>query len=110
MMQSLSTIFPAGWRRRQQARVRLVAAYRNLFAGAGSREDADLVLSDLAAKSGFYTVTGPKDSADAVRFAEGQRAVFKRIAGMLAMPETGLRELQEAAYQEAITTTKEGDI
>lgn len=109
-MMSLSLLFPRGLRRGRKARLRLIEAYRNLFAGSGSHEDAELVLTDLAEKSGFYQVTTAETTADALRFAEGQRALFKRIAAMLAMPPEALAELQQAAYRETITNTHEGEI
>lgn len=90
--------------------MRLVAAYKALFAGNGGVEDAEMVLADLAQLTGFFLVAGPEVTDQALRYAEGQRSVFKRITGMLAMPQSALTALQEAAYQESITNVEEGEI
>lgn len=106
MLRSLSTLFPFGSRRRHKAGLRLVQAYREVF--GKEREDAEIVLADLAAFSGFYRVTPP--GAGDMAFNEGKRAVFGHIFSMLRMTDEEVRRLEEAARHEAVVSAEEGDI
>lgn len=67
----------------QQARV--TSAYAALFSGNGTKDDADLVLVDLAAFTRYYdTATlgvAPAEAAAATQ----RRAVFQRIMDALAL-------------------------
>lgn len=108
-MISLSRLLPLGWRRRSRAKLRLADAYRSVFSGRGSKEDAEIVLADLAQFSGFYTVTTPNTPADAVRFAEGQRSVMARVLRFTRLSGVETRELEEAARLETQTSNIEGN-
>lgn len=105
---SLASRFPPGQRRRAQARASLASAYRRLFAGHGSKADAEIVLADLANHSGFYRVTEP--GAGSLEYAEGKRAVYGRVFRFLRMSEAETAALEESARAEAVTDAREGEI
>ena len=104
---NLNRLFPAGFRRRVQARFALAQAYRRLFSGRGSKADGEVVLADLANHTGFYRVTEP--GAGALDFAEGKRAVYGRVFRFLRMSDAEVASLEEAARAEALTDAREGE-
>lgn len=78
-MKSLGVL--ARGKKAEEAAERLTDAFRRVFiTGGSSQDDRDLVVSDLGAFTGFYEYTSPEVSDGAVRFSEGQRSVFARIA------------------------------
>lgn len=105
---NLSGLFAPQLRRRLQARLALGSAYRRLFAGRGSKADAEMVLADLANHTGFYRVTEP--GAGSLDFAEGKRAMFGRLFRFLRMAEDEIEALEEAARAEALADAREGEI
>lgn len=98
-MNGISSMFannPTG----AEATQRVVEAYTRLFEGTGDKKDADIVLVDLAAFTGFMTHTVPAMSEAAVRFAEGQRSVAARIASYAHTAPAALADLAHAVQQE----------
>lgn len=78
-----------------------------LMAGSiATDDDKQIVLADLANQSGFYRVTGPGFSAEDRAFCDGMRAVFGHASKFLSMTDAELRDLQEAARQEAIADSQ----
>lgn len=109
-MKSISDGLPKGRRRGAQATDKMAGAYRAVFSANGTKQDVEIVLSDLATFSGFYQVGAP-DTADGARaWYDGQRSVFGHILRFLRMSETELHELEEAARMEAIVNLNEGMI
>lgn len=104
-------LFARGQRRSAAARLLLAGAYRRvLVTGHASQQDRDLVLTDLASQTGYYRVS-PADTPDAdLRFAEGKRFVMARILHHLQMPRELHQQLEDAARQEQLTNTEEGEI
>lgn len=98
----------SGWRNRArveratdaaQADLRLINAYRSLF--ATGREDAEMVLADLAAFCGFYQVeAGGADGAELNHHA-GRRAAFGRIFNFLSLSDEQLAAMEQASRDEA---------
>lgn len=95
-----------GWRTKSQrqqgpagSEKALVDAYRSLF--ADGREDAEMVLADLAAFCGFYGVMSGGASVEDLNHAEGRRAAFARIFHFLSLSGAQLAALEEAARLEA---------
>lgn len=103
-MQTLATTQAGPRKRAATAKLRLTQAYKALFAGAGSREDAEIVLSDLAAHTGFYQVTAPTAADSELRFREGQRWAFARILSHLGTSEAEHAAIEAAARLELTTT------
>ncbi len=107
-IQSLSRLFPvvvrdrAEWRATAQATQRLVRAYRATFGGIGTREDSELVISDLAEFTGYYQVTDSMMPDNQVRYAEGRRSVMGHVLNNLRLTEGELVALEESAREEAI--------
>lgn len=60
---------------------KIEAAYLNLF--DEGREDARIVLDDLADITGYYTVGTPDMTAEARAYADGARYAYFRILSML---------------------------
>jgi hypothetical protein len=106
----VSRSFRPGFRRSGHAIAKLSNAYEALFTGHGSKEDAEIVLADIANWTGFYRVNGPGLSAEDRAFFDGQRAVYGRIFRFLRMTEDERRQLEEAARAEALVDAEEGQI
>lgn len=100
--------FPKGHRRGPGAIKRLTDAYQKLFAGNGSQEDADLVLTDLAKFTGFFQVSPANATPDELRHAEGQRSVYARIHGKLRQGPSEREWLEKAVRDEVFTDIEEG--
>ena len=77
---NLNTVLPPDQRTDAAAQQeRVVSAYGALFSGNGTKEDADLVLVDLALFSRYYdTATVTSDPAELAAAAQ-RRAVMQRI-------------------------------
>jgi hypothetical protein len=89
----------------------LVGAYRRVLVSGGTSTDEDkqIVLADLANASGFYRVSGPGLTAEDRAFADGMRSVYARVHVFLRMTDQEIRNLEEAARQEAIIDSEPGD-
>lgn len=85
----------------------LARSYQRLFTGHGSERDAQIVLTDFAAYTGFYRVNGPGIGGEDRAFSDGMRAAYGRLHGFLRMTDDERRQLEEAARQEALAQTAE---
>ena len=101
---------PAGEQRGVRAFVELAAAYKALFSGSGGREEAEIVLTDLASYSGFFMVCERGTPSDLLRETEGMRTVFARIYDFLNLTGDEARRLHEAARAEAQVNSSEGQL
>ncbi len=88
----------------------LTRAYRNLFDGRATKQEAQMVLADLANHSGFYQVLPPGAGVSELAEANGKRATFGRLFRFLRLSEEEVRGLEEAARQEALADAMEGEI
>lgn len=88
----------------------LAQAYRDVFRGNATQNQAQMVLADLADYSGYYKVSPAVESLGELAAEAGKRSVFARIAGFLHMSDSEIRALQEAARQESLSTQYEGEI
>lgn len=85
MTVNLNSVLPAEKRddiTAQQERV--ASAYGALFSGNGTKDDADLVLVDLAQFSRYYDTANLTDAPAALAAATQRRAVMQRIMDALA--------------------------
>lgn len=106
----LSRNLRPGRKRSATAVASLAGSYTSLFTGHGSKEDAEIVLADLANYCGFYRVNGPGLSAEDRAFADGQRSAYGRVYRFLRMLDDERRQLEEAARAEALADSQEGSI
>lgn len=107
---SISDLYKPGRRRGAAATIRMSDAYRAVFInGNPSKEDSDLVMSDLAAFTGYFAASPPGTSDADLREANGARAVFARILSLSELPLAQLRSLREAALVELQTDNEEGN-
>ena len=88
----------------------LTQAYRNLFDGRATKQEAQMVLADLANHSGFYQVLPPGAGASELAEANGKRAAFGRLFRFLRLSTEELAELEQAARQEALADAREGEL
>ncbi|MDJ0894861.1 MAG: hypothetical protein QNJ92_06935 [Alphaproteobacteria bacterium] len=75
---------------------RLRSAYVAVFSGQGEKEDAEIVLSDLASFCDWFS-TGKGMSDAELREMNGRRQVYEQIFTFLRMTEAEVEELAEAA-------------
>lgn len=110
-IRSIAQIFARGFRRRSEATLRRTNAYRSLFSGNGTPADAGIVLSDLAAKSGFYGTMALQANPTPWQagYAEGARSVFTRIRAHLHLTDAELMALEDAVRAEQLANIQEGE-
>lgn len=107
---SISDLYKPGRRRGSAATIRISDAYRAVFInGNPSKEDSEIVMSDLANFSGYFAVSPPGTGDAELREANGARAVFARILSLSELPLVQLRSLREAALVELQTDSEEGN-
>jgi hypothetical protein len=82
------------------AELRRTEAYRAVFHGSPSREDQEIVLADLLAKSGFNAVSDETVSSDALRYREGRRSFYSEVFAYLSLSPSDVTALQNAARLE----------
>lgn len=102
-MITLTDLIPPHKPATQEARLR--EAYIRIFAGKGSKDDADLVFLDLMVVSGYHhfldAPAGAEAASDAaLRELNGSRRVGGRIMRMLNYPLAQLNEIQAAIVRE----------
>ena len=86
---------------------RVVAAYQAVFRGNGSKQDAEIVLTDLAMVSGYHDVMPENASDGAVHQHNGGRRVYSRIMFALNLPTERMNQLQEALLSTPVMTTEQ---
>jgi hypothetical protein len=94
-----------------KAKQRLTDAYRRLFDGNGSREDAEVVLSDLAHVTGYYRRPSYGEWLAKTKTPHGfelhsalsnaRAEVLQHVMGFLTMDDEALIRLERAARLEA---------
>lgn len=84
-----------------QREQRLTEAYRSVFTGHPSKNDQELVLTNLAYLTGFSMVSGPEVSDAELRTNEGKRTVFALIRSRINLSAQDLDALELAARREA---------
>ena len=63
---------------------RLAQAYKAVFLASPTKEDQELVMTDLANVTGFFRAAHPVDD---LAFENGKRAVFERLFQMVELPD-----------------------
>lgn len=87
---------------------RLAQAWHAFVSGRAGREDADLIMGDLAMFTGFMQVSDVGATDAELRRFEGRRDVMARILFLLDMPMSHMTELRRAAADEAVASAMEG--
>jgi hypothetical protein len=93
-----------------QSQKRLTDAYRSLFTGQGKRDDADLVLGDLAALTGYHRrpsygewmakTKSPQGFELHSALCNARAEVVQHIMGFLTLTDDDLVMLEKAARLE----------
>lgn len=99
---SLVSKFGIKQARGYRASLELSQAYQAVFHGTPDKEQQEMVLADLQAKSGWNRVTPPTASSDKLRHQEGKRELYGVIHGHLRLSGEDLRNLEHAARLEAV--------
>jgi hypothetical protein len=105
----IGILFEEGSRRSPEAKLRLAQAYTAVFRGNPTRQDQDIVITDLADHCGFYRVLPQGASPDERSYREGQRSAYGRIVSHLSMTWDEIRAFERAARKEAFVNQVEGD-
>lgn len=108
-METTRTVLPEGQRSPEKRLVRLSEAWRAFQRGAASKEDADLILADLAKQSEFFMVAAPGADTETLQRREGRREVMGRILFLLDLPFSYMDELRRAASDEMQLDILEGE-
>lgn len=108
-MQTSRTLLRRGERREQpngenKWEDRLSEAWRAIQTGDGSREDFEVIMSDLAEQTEFFYVADPSASGEALLRREGRREIMSRILFLLDRPVSYMTELRRAALDELTIT------
>jgi hypothetical protein len=82
------------------AQRRLLEAYRALFEGTGGKEDAEVVMVDLAQFSGYFQFAGPSATHGERAYNDGARSVFGHIMTKLTVPQSTLNAIADAVVRE----------
>lgn len=92
-----------------EAYAHLAGCYQRVLmpGSTATNEDKQIVLADLANKTGFFRVSGMGFSAEDRAFSDGMRAVYGVIHTMIRMTDDERRSLEEAARQEAIADAQQ---
>ena len=110
-MTSISSGRGKGERRTPTAKLDLANAYVRVFTtNSASKDDRDVVLTDLADFCGYYKVQGPGADPDTRAFNEGMRAAFGRIMSHLRMTPDERNALEQASRHEAFVSQVEGEL
>lgn len=95
----------SGWRSRLRSSdkptekdMKLAVAYRELFKRG---EHSEMVLADLAAFTGFYSVAPPGVPSETLQYDAGMRAAFGRLFHFLSLSEDDMAALEQAARAES---------
>lgn len=108
-MHSLSSGKEGGRRRDAAAMSELQGAYHRLFFGKGATpQDQSVVVSDLAAFTGYFFSQDPEVTGEALREANAMRRVLARIIRLGLGAEGDLSALYRAVVAETLATREEG--
>jgi hypothetical protein len=80
--------------------VELGAAWRAILDGKGSKEQAQLVMTDLALETGYFGVAPPDATGDMLQRQEGRRGVMARILFLADLPSSAITQLRRDALDE----------
>jgi len=81
---------------------RLASAWSSILHGKGSREDGELVVADLATRSGYFTVAPANITANELFMREGARTIFARIFFLLDVSMQQAGDLSVATLRQQV--------
>ncbi len=107
-MQTSRDKYERGKRRTDAREEHLSSVWRALIEGRGAtKEDFELILSDLAEESGFFYTAPVNTPGEQLQRLEGRRDVMGRILFLLDYDFTIINELRRAALVELQVTNSE---
>ena len=83
-------------------RKRLAEAYDRFYAGKASKEDADLILQDIAKFSLRTGSMSPDEPTNTLWYCEGRRSVFDHMVRFRSMKPEDWRVLEGAIQEEML--------
>ncbi len=92
------------------ARQRQASAYQRFYEGTATKQDADLIITDIAVYVARFRSAGPDEELERLKYWEGRRSVYDYLMRFRSMSENQWKDLEEAVAQETLTTETEGDI
>ncbi len=104
---SLSQWFRPGGRRQQEAHDKLRQAYKSVFKGKPTRQEQEVVLSDLFSFGALFTAATPDEE---LKLREGRRQVACRILRFLELEDAERMAMASAAALETLISDAEGPI
>lgn len=106
-MKSLSSWFGPGQRRGDEAEAKLRNCYRAVFKGKPSRQEQEVVLSDLFSFGDLFT---PASQDEDLSLREGRRQVAYRVLRFLELEDAERTATAVAAVTETLVSDGEGKI
>lgn len=92
------------------ARQRQASAYQRFFDGMANKQDAELIITDIAVYVARFRSSGPEDELEHLKYWEGRRSVYDYLVRFRSMTEEQWQDLEQAVAQETMTSETEGDI
>lgn len=96
---------PAEMARGSKAQLALRSAYIAFRNGRATKQQADLIITDLAKYSGYYNTTSSSEPDHVLRHNEGGRELFGRVMRFMNPTLRELEALQRAVAEEMQTDT-----
>ncbi len=106
-MKSLSKWFRPGQRRSVEAESKLKRAYQSVFKGKPTKQEQEVVLSDLFSFGDLFTVAFPDED---LLLREGRRQMAYRILRFLELEDAERTATAVAAVTETLVSDAEGKI
>lgn len=80
----------------------LIKAYIATFSGQATKEQAEVVLTDLARETEFYSVAPEHATGEVRAYKDGKRAAFAYVFAMIRKTDAEIRYFEEAARKEQL--------
>lgn len=106
-MHTLSQWFKPGDRRSEEAQEKLRRAYQSVFSGKPTKQEQEVVLSDLFSFGDLFTVALPEEN---LSLREGRRQLAYRVFRFLELADAERTAIAVAAITESLVSDAEGNI
>lgn len=107
---TLADLFNDAEARSTDAQIKMIAAYKGVFGGTATKEEAEIVLVDILKATGYYNTTPEGATSMALHEAEGARRVGAFILSRLSVDLDKLRSAGSAVGREGRLDNMKGTL